>query len=33
MFYATDLDVYRDFPELMRKVGTAIERRSQRLVG
>jgi hypothetical protein len=33
MFYATDLDVYRDFPELMRKVGAAIERRSQRLVG
>jgi very-short-patch-repair endonuclease len=32
MFYANDLDVYRDFPDLMRKVGTAIERRSQRLV-
>jgi hypothetical protein len=30
MFYATDLDVYRDFPDLMRKVGAAIERRSQR---
>jgi hypothetical protein len=28
MFYATDLDVYRDFPELMRKVGAAIERRA-----
>ena len=33
MFYATDLDVYRDFGELMRKVGAAIERRSQRLGG
>ena len=33
MFYATDLDVYRDFEELMRKVGAAIERRSQRLDG
>ena len=31
MFYATDLDVYRDFEELMSKVGAAIERRSQRL--
>jgi hypothetical protein len=30
MFYATDLDVYRDFAELMRKVGAAIERRSRR---
>jgi hypothetical protein len=28
MFYATDLDVYRDHTELMRKVGAAIERRS-----
>jgi hypothetical protein len=27
MFYATDLDVYRDHAELMRKVGAAIERR------
>jgi hypothetical protein len=26
MFYATDLDVYRDFADLMRKVGAAIER-------
>jgi hypothetical protein len=33
MFYATDLDVYRDAMELMRKVGAAIERRSQRLAG
>jgi hypothetical protein len=33
MCYATDLDVYRDFTELMRKVGTAVERRSQRLAG
>ena len=30
MFYATDLDVYRDFAELMRKIGTAIARRSRR---
>lgn len=29
MFYATDLDVYRDFETLMRKVGAAIERRSR----
>jgi hypothetical protein len=29
MFYATDLDVYREFAELMRKVGAAIERRSR----
>ncbi|TWF76873.1 hypothetical protein FHX44_112771 [Pseudonocardia hierapolitana] len=28
MFYATDLDVYRDFSDLMRKVGAAIERRA-----
>ena len=27
MFYATDLDVYRGFAELMRKVGRAIARR------
>jgi hypothetical protein len=33
MFHATDLDVYRDSTELMRKVGAAIERRSQRLAG
>ncbi|GAA5132227.1 hypothetical protein [Pseudonocardia adelaidensis] len=31
MFYATDLDVYRDFAELMRKVGTAIKRRTRGL--
>lgn len=30
MFYATDLDVYRDFTYLMRKVGAAIKRRTQR---
>jgi very-short-patch-repair endonuclease len=30
MFYATDLDVYRDFGELMRKVGSAITRRTRR---
>jgi hypothetical protein len=29
MYYATDLDVYRDFEELMRKVAAAIERRSR----
>jgi hypothetical protein len=29
MFYATDLDVYRDFAELTRKVGAAIQRRSR----
>ncbi|MFC5231963.1 hypothetical protein [Pseudonocardia zijingensis] len=28
MFYATDLDVYRDFADLMRKVGAAIRRRA-----
>ncbi|TQM39154.1 type IV toxin-antitoxin system AbiEi family antitoxin domain-containing protein [Pseudonocardia cypriaca] len=28
MFYATDLDVYRDFADLMRKVGSAVTRRS-----
>jgi hypothetical protein len=33
MFYATDIDVYRDSAELMRKVGAAIERKSQRLAG
>jgi hypothetical protein len=33
MFYATDIDVYRDHDELMRKVGAAIERRSRRLTG
>jgi hypothetical protein len=33
MFYATDLDVYRDFADLMRKVGAAIKRRTQRLDG
>jgi hypothetical protein len=33
MFYATDLDACRDSAELMRKVGAAIERRSQRLAG
>lgn len=31
MFYATDLDVYGDFEDLMRKVGAAIKRRTQRL--
>ncbi|WP_219413165.1 hypothetical protein [Pseudonocardia nigra] len=30
MFYATDLDVYRDFGDLMAKVGAAIDRRSRR---
>jgi hypothetical protein len=30
MFYATDLDVYRDFTHLMRKVGAAITRRTPR---
>lgn len=30
MFYATDIDVYRDFADLMRKVGAAIKRRSHR---
>jgi hypothetical protein len=30
MFYATDLDVYREFAELMRKIGAAIARRSRR---
>jgi hypothetical protein len=29
MFYATDLDVYRDFSALMAKVAAAIERRSR----
>lgn len=33
MFYATDLDVYRDFADLMGKVGAAIERRSRRIAG
>lgn len=28
MFYATDLDVYHDFADLMRKVGSAVTRRS-----
>lgn len=33
MFYATDLDVYRDHEDLMRKVGAAVKRRTQRLDG
>jgi hypothetical protein len=28
MFYATDLDVYHDFADLIRKVGSAVSRRS-----
>jgi hypothetical protein len=28
MFYATDIDVYRDSAALMRKIDAAIERRS-----
>jgi hypothetical protein len=30
MFYATDLDVYRDFADLMTKVDAALKRRSRR---
>jgi hypothetical protein len=31
MFYATDLDVYRDHEDLMCKVGRAVDRRTQQL--
>jgi hypothetical protein len=33
MFHATDIDVYRDHGELMRKVGAAIKRRSRQPAG